>query len=196
MVITDRLTFIHIPKTAGTSIETWLQNNANGTQTVDFKKYDEAINEPWERRHSKQHTYPITTPSMTVVRNPYDRQISLYKFCRDNSAHVENLSFDDFTMRPTEFVLKAFERRGLNVFESQLEYCDPMPTYVLGYETLERDFSLIQTLFDCVEPLPYLNVSDKLDIVYTEEQAETIYKRFEQDFLTFNYDKESYRGNN
>jgi hypothetical protein len=78
------LTFIHIPKTGGTSISYWL-DRVEKLHSDTYKLinvYD--IDHP-----SLEQTQRITgmvTPSFAVVRNPWDRMVSFYASAKETSA--------------------------------------------------------------------------------------------------------------
>ena len=77
--VTDRFTFIHIPKNAGTSIRHTLRG-------VDFD--EERKRRGMERNPAYANHYPIwfieqefglpDLPTVMVVRNPWERMVSLY----------------------------------------------------------------------------------------------------------------------
>ena len=64
-------TFIHIPKTAGTSVSVWANNNS-----IPFIASDEE-NKHCTLEKAKQ-LFPNTGTVFTIVRNPHDRMVSLF----------------------------------------------------------------------------------------------------------------------
>ena len=85
------IVFIHIPKTAGTAIEIALGIKAAGGISEEAILWGEASQ---ERGGSKQHyTYEEilsakphvkSWPAFAVVRNPWDRMVSLYHFLKQD----------------------------------------------------------------------------------------------------------------
>lgn len=74
-------TFIHIPRTGGTSLETWAKNN-----NIDFEHHSLSKNEIHKKvlekelltnRYKYDHWSDLGTV-FTFVRNPYERMVSLY----------------------------------------------------------------------------------------------------------------------
>ena len=77
------ITFIHNPKTAGTSISQWLDENF---KTVEGKKHGHIV---------EVNTYfPNTTYTFGVVRNPWERLASWYLF-----ANHGNQNFKDWLLK-------------------------------------------------------------------------------------------------
>ena len=77
-------TFIHIPKTGGTSISTWLKNAYGVNYNKGFKhaSYEEM-----------KRTFGDLGFTYTVVRNPWDRVVSAYFYYkRKNSPIVKSVN--------------------------------------------------------------------------------------------------------
>ncbi len=99
-IFNNKFTFIHIPKSGGTSIESFFQSNE---YSVSFlrKKGSLLIN-----GHSPQHcTFRelkelgvITEDVFTIVRNEVDRTVSEYFWCKKNRSDINHLfnTFDEF----------------------------------------------------------------------------------------------------
>lgn len=62
------LCFIHIPKTAGTSVQRWMKK----TYKLLQKRTHAPVNDPVIRE--------LDIPKFTIVRNPYDRAVSFYTY--------------------------------------------------------------------------------------------------------------------
>ena len=161
---------IHIPKTAGTSIRS-------------------VVEAPQDRRW--QGHYPAWTVDLpkeemwTVVRDPYDRAISMFcNFCEDT---------------PTTDKLKKWYTSGDNrllirnpdmyMQDSMSRYVHPEDELLIGtyikFENLEYE---IGKLFNTV--VPHKNVSKRrksTDSYYDSELEDIIYQKYKDDFINFNY---------
>ena len=75
----DDLTFVHIPKNAGTAIIKWFS---------EYKSFFKADPIFWGHHESLpmlRRTLP-TNKTFAVVRNPWDRLVSFYTFARDGQT--------------------------------------------------------------------------------------------------------------
>ena len=161
-----RLVFTHIPKNAGTSIRSWLT-----THIEDAKSHDD------QKHMTPHHVYTRHRQGYThfaVVRNPYDRLLSLYNF------HVER--YADYILPKSKLTRK--EQYHDKYAELQKGFAnwltDPYPiadrqakwydyrwcpqavwctqtTQVLKFETLAEDFQWVQERVGVREPLDTLN---------------------------------------
>jgi hypothetical protein len=175
-------TFIHIPKTGGQSIRSWMQHN------LDISG------------HTPSGTHPHETGEnaigyrFCVVRNPYERMLSMWKFLCSNSPmtfqeFLEGKFPDKFWYTPqVDFVANA--------------------DLVLRFETLEQDFAQIQEFYgygrpsgvveEVVElgyvdaPLPQLNESHyegTLEDYYDEITRNLVETNYADDFEQLSYNK-------
>ena len=161
-----RLVFTHIPKNAGTSIRSWLT-----THIEDAKSHDD------QKHMTPHHVYTRHRQGYTqfaVVRNPYDRLLSLYNF------HVERyqgylqpkskLSRKELYHNKYKELKKGFANwitdpypiadRQAKWYDyrwcPQALWCTP-DTHILKFETLEQDFQWVQDRVGVAEPLDTLN---------------------------------------
>jgi hypothetical protein len=91
-----RLCFVHIPKTAGTSVTQALraiygEATLPAMTTLDYRRYDNTSLQQY--RFYKGHAYrrdylrlPEDTGFFTIIRDPVDRAISLYRYYRGLEA--------------------------------------------------------------------------------------------------------------
>lgn len=188
-----KIAFVHVPKAAGGSIKNWLTKNIgreNYAYTGHFSLSD------------KKDILPEYDKSFCVVRNTYDRLISLYtwmnlKFPRvikkaTNAGNEENLN--------KALKLKEGHDKGLIPFFetyqelnwtnlSQLHYIKGID-YILRYETLDNDFKIIQEKLNCFEPLEKIShVQKSYDkkIFYTDDFKNYVIKNFEEELDFFQY---------
>lgn len=166
-----RILFVHIPKNAGSSISSWLINR--GGQLVD------AI-----RHSSLQDSIMDLTKffSFCVVRNPWDRMISLY--CYAQRVSNQNLSFDNWLK--TNY---NFKKHWYSISTPQVDWITSQPDLIMRYETLEKDFKYIQQKINSMEPLPTVNVSQRqhYSFYYSDWSRDFVANLYAQDIERFGY---------
>jgi len=163
------ITFVQIPKNAGTSIGSWLRENKNKSN------YTEWYNHP---RHSEIQSKNF---SFAVVRNPWDRAVSMYFFLKywlsppsspiSISTNSEQIraelyringyqqfpEFEDWLENIKHFKMLPWIK--WQVSDCQTDWLDTPVDYIIKYESLEKDFLRVQEMIDCYNPLPKLLVS-------------------------------------
>jgi len=130
------LTFVHIPKTGGMSIRSWL-----------MRKTPPYIHP----------SLPMMTPQETlaVVRNPWDRIVSLWAFW--NKLKKDDVPFDTFVRNLSTY--KFQDNSWFTFDQPQKAWIPNGVTYLLKFETLDQDFVQIQNIYECTDPLPKINES-------------------------------------
>jgi hypothetical protein len=168
------LVFIHIPKTAGVSITNWLATH--------FKV----------KHNLSNYIHPSTTmitnsfnETFAVVRNPWDRTVSLWAFY--NKIKKTNIPFDEFVKNLHTYKLNIYS--WFTFDQPQKAWIPHGVTYLLKFETLEEDFKVIQEKLGCFEPLEHLNSSEHGDYrtYYTPETWDIVSEVFKDDIEEFGY---------
>lgn len=142
------ITFFHASKCAGSSVETWLKTYAGGDV------YDNDMRHLTPSQLS--HLFPEGFGwSFCVVRNPWDRMVSWYKYFR-NIRNLD-LSFD-------QYLDKCFFDKSVqntNMFGKPVRLINYIPhvNFVARFENLETDFKVVQQRVQCFEPLFHVNKS-------------------------------------
>lgn len=208
MVINNKyqFIFIHIPKSAGTSVmnglsvlpgnnrkwlgptkhETWLQFSANAPA----------------RRGIINKITGLSFEGYTkfaFVRNPWDRMASFYRYLKEIRPRHEIDTVDSFK----EFLRQADAGtswiKGLHSMKQQITYFinsdGILELDFLGhFEHLSEDFRTITDILSCPAQLPHNNKSSnttsdyRLD--YDDQMVEIITRLFPDDISTFGYDFE------
>lgn len=178
----NKIVFIHIPKTAGSAISTWMIGN----KSQWFRK--ESYNaKHWTQKQIRRalgakandHTY------VTCIRNPYARFVSGYTYHSKKGALPEDMTFE-------QFVRGEWSRKFGCVTKHQVEYFDPNTTHVMRHETLETDMQWLRDRMQregAVYDLPRKNVSTKTDwrAFYTEETREIVTNYCHEDLHQLGY---------
>lgn len=195
-----RSIFFHIPKTAGLSVSKALYGNSGGGHrgVVEFLV---AFGPEAFERYFK----------FTIVRNPWDRVYSAWRFLRGGGMHEEDRRWaerhlavhDDFG---------GFVKRGLPTAEVQaaLHFLPqgaflcwpgsslPLVDYIGFFERLEESFACIaHRLGKPRKPLPRLNRSGAAPAdyreAYDEESRGIVSEIYAVDVALFGYDFDSER---
>lgn len=179
-----KITFIHNPKTAGTSISAWLDENF---RTIEGRKHGN-----WKE---VDEFFPNTNFTFGVVRNPWARIASWYKFVGYGS--FESWILDKFVYgQPSTMNLGlafkpqlAWANQWYNIATPQADWLGDKINYTLRFESLSQDFKKIQRILDCDKPLPVLNSTEHYDYreLYNEDTKEIIKDYFIKDIVRYEY---------
>jgi len=183
------LIFIHISRTAGTSIE--YACTLNDWWNIEYKTKHLTCSQA----HKQYPQYWTDYTTFSVVRNPYDRVMSM--FACGVWAKSSGLRATDFGSYLVYF--KHFVRYfGPNPNEAcgtifQDEVLDEEIEYILRFERLQRDFSeMFNDLGHDFIKLPHVEAKGhpKWQEFYDKEARQLVYERFERDFDRFKYPNE------
>ena len=188
--------FIHIPKTAGTSVERaifktdhWLVGHR---KALDYVKFDE----------EKFHSYF----SFAFVRNPFDRIVSAFHYLKQGGGNTIDKNFADEHLKDCldfrSFILAlkndTFKEKILSWMHFVPQYiyvCDEdkniLVDFLGKFESLEEDFSRLLELLNRKEDLSKANKSKHLSFKkYYDDMAFAVVKElYKDDFELFDYNK-------
>jgi hypothetical protein len=200
-----RIIYVKTPKTAGTSVEEALRETIKPHIRIDgstsrwpgqseLKNYRIIVLGDIVAREFRQQFSELwsESASFTIVRNPYDKLVSAWKYCKSTkdkslqdalsrnlpqkSGKKYNHDYVHFSMRQKDFVV---ENESLIV------------DYLVGFESLQEDLTKFFGQHDInVPPLPHLNRTRSRDSGaprFTPEVLTLIEERFGADFDFFDY---------
>lgn len=175
--------FIHINKTAGSSIEKALGlrfGHVTASAKLDYIGVDR-----WRQKFS-----------FAFVRNPWDRAVSHYHYRvkTDQSGLADNhLGFHDWLYEVYERKNPVYRDNEM-MFMPQRQWLTDrggniIVSFVGRYESLHADFEKIRETIGRGDPLPHLKASNRGDYrqYYDRESAELVEKAFQQDIDEFGY---------
>lgn len=184
--------FIHIPKTGGSSIQKIINNS-----TKKIKLYDHSSYQNW----AKNKIIKDPNIKFTIVRNPYDRLVSAYFYLKDGGANNElDLGYK-----------KKLDK--FNSFENFIENLDYNLIYDILHFVPQHEYIVYQNniIIDNIIHLENLNVEfenfskkynlENISVPFTNKSKhenfenyiekysirEKIYKLYEKDFNLLNY---------
>ena len=185
----DKLIFIHITKTGGTSIVRAL--GMGYTLHRPWKTYEVECPDIWKTYHK-----------FACVRNPYDRLVSAYFYMlqlkkkeprRETPEYVKKYDFNEFI----KFIYEEKRVDLSNVFW-------PQHSWILNHETGEIMVDNVIRFENLVEEMePYLKGREMVwekkternrDFRFyykTDREFEMIADLYKRDFALFNYDSEN-----
>ena len=181
--------FIHLPKTAGTSI-----SKALGLPTS---------------RHVPAEDYFVSNPNkfarffkFAIVRNPYDRLLSSYTFLRDGGMNPDDMQFSQAYVQPFEsfehFLIDGFTRspetRAWVHFRPQSTFiCDArgrnQMDFTGRFESIAEDYAQIAARLGKPGELPVVNRSSRGGYreAYTPVTIDIARRFYSADLETFGY---------
>lgn len=167
------LKFIHIPKTAGTSICTAIGQRAGH----HFEKY-----------HEDAYVF-------SCIRNPYDRAVSIYYFLKDKAPHYKSQVMAEGETVNTYWQDRVSQNTRLRFIQSQaawIEHIERIDKFI-RFETLTDDWAEMQKTYDLPD-LQHNNVNTSRPSIswqdeLTDETIAKIGELFADDFERFGYDR-------
>jgi len=173
-----KATFIHIPKTAGSSFEQWVYTNI-----PDYAR---------ERKHAAvaeaTDLFGDLGTTFTFVRNPYDRLVSQFHFVgqraqeriekRAQGRKVKKSTTQEWDIEISKLYNTGFDNwinlvynkeesaydLGNHLYKRgvpQTIWFDGKIDIVIKIENLKTDFKILQELFNCYIDLPVTNTSKR-----------------------------------
>jgi hypothetical protein len=187
-----QLLFLHIPRTAGTSIASWIRDR--DVSYIDYKEYDSNNGHLGLGLLKSQLSMPYK--SFTVVRNPWDRLVSAYFHTIFLQDTHESYKFSISTFEDFIFKLKTGLSIGNpNLYQLQVDWITSPLDYILKYENLAQEFTVIQDYVGNTDPLPIENTREEFSSVkklpyqeyYNNNTRKTVEEICQKDILEFGY---------
>ena len=190
-----RLLFVHIPKTAGSSIivgtagQIMIHNVDHGpvidetTGKIKISSLNVAVRQPNYRDFF----------SFTVIRNPYDRFLSSYSYLMKGGQHGLDDDYQALLLQYADMdaVLDDLPRLQHKIvhFVPQSvfvcnDYHDILVHCCIRFENLQQQLLTVHPGF---ASLPHLNASTHDSVVLTPLQKQKIAKVYARDFRIFGY---------
>ena len=189
------LKFIHITKTAGTSIENIANKKGIKWGMFDpvYKKKRGGHGDPWHDVINLANDFDY----FMVVRNPYDRIISEFH-CEWGNKDIKNYkwSHEMFNSHINKKIKESMIslRRGGHYYPQYLYLNDNIKIHVLKFENLKSDFDSLMKIYNIDLTLDRLdNFNNKIFGVkdIDHENIKLINEYFNKDFQLFSYNKMS-----
>ena len=199
---TDKFIFIHIPKTAGSSIRSLLQSKALETPNSRMSRLLKNFNLPsdYQKFRFRFHYTLLEAEKklpnnvfdsykkIAFVRNPWDRVVSNYAYKVHGTSNKERNRNDSFE----EFILSEITRKKRLQSDYIVDSTGKVACDFIGhFESLEEDYERMQTFLEVKLPaLKKLNSSKRRESYrdyYTERTKALVAKYYEKDIELFKY---------
>ena len=192
--------FIHIQKTAGTSVSKFLKNNIEDAQ--DYLRPHSPLNLVDNQIYLQYY-------KVAFVRNPFDRLVSWYSMIAKNQKsfkaiqNIKNTVHKQVLMNSSTFSEFIFNcehvtsNSGWKPFhKNQVDYITDNNgridmDFIGKFESLDKDFQAITKYLNIQNiTLPHVNRTDHKDYrhYYTDETKKIITERFAKDLDYFQYE--------
>lgn len=203
MILSDekKFLFIHIPKTAGTSLRQVLDPYA----VTDFRAYSRGLEQyiAAKRKFPPHFSYAGAAEALTVdlrnyfkftfVRNPWDRFVSMYEYFRKDTKHAMHQRC--MTCSFGDFIGDVVARRATFDTKNQMDYIVPpaglAPMDFVGkVENIADDFARIcRRLGIEAPPLPTLNTTNRGEYrsYYSDALKKTVEQHCRAEIEAFGY---------
>jgi len=182
--------FIHIPKTAGTTIR-------KGVFNEDYEgPVFEEIPKEWEKYFK-----------FAFVRNPYDRMVSAWKmftsgmqktqWVYNDKLPLENISFLDFLKLATDDSIEYSSRKDIysvlrhhTLPQTHHYHCFQYADFIGRFENLSADFKIIAEKIDLKDySISHLNKTNRASYkeYYNDETYKLVTEYYDSDIKAFDY---------
>lgn len=172
---------LHIPKCAGTSILTALKLDVwNGDPNYN-PLYDVKIHyNDYQQTHIPAKDIEIQKPKIAFVRNPWDRTVSRYWYCRKRYNITE--SFEDFVINKT---VKSNYDWGPPSWRCQSDWLDEDTVFYKMEDGIEK---VLYKEFGISIELPTINgMKIKNYAIEDKNLYDLIAQYYDKDIKLFNY---------
>ena len=189
--------FVHIPKTAGTSVLLKLTKKTISRDHCSYREYLTAD----IKKFNKYFKF-------SFVRNPYDRLVSVYHYLKSGGngspgdlyySKIINNHQEDFSAFVSTFLNEYTIHEHLLFKPQYLFVCDHtgklMVDYIGYFETLNSDFSYISRKIGISGTLKKTNPSSRgpwINYYKNQNIGDKIYKLYKKDFEIFKYQHQEF----
>lgn len=177
--------FVHITKTAGTSI-----GNAIGLPVKHHLTAKEVIAKIGRTKWNEAYKF-------TFVRNPWDRVVSLYEYRRrkdKTKIASDNIPFTEWINLTLGQRSDLYYYNNVKSFQPQVDWLKDDEgsitiDFIGKFESIRADFDQIRQTIGTQAELPHLNATKRSDYkdYYTDETRKIVANWYHEDIAAFGY---------
>lgn len=202
-----RAVFIHVPKTAGTSVNAWLCSGLErfNLRSRGLKKYYEPPQEDYFVYLGHLNPdYPIESGlysskqfeksfSFAFVRNPYDRLASLYFHLRRHDNFEASMpEFLIALKNPDLFPSASIRRRAVHMARPMSNWLSPVtwngPKAIFRIEEVDEALRVLASELEIYKPMPIIGeTTRKVEFELQQDSIKVIQEMYAEDFNRFGY---------
>jgi hypothetical protein len=197
----EKLIFIHIPKNAGTSINTYFSEEPVTIEIQGKKVFKHETIKEIKRDYFKIYN---SYTKFAIIRNPYERMVSWYSYIRKYRLDNDNIKTYQYNSKSNLYEVVEIAKAdimGFRLWVKNPTILDPRnwllnnqcywidkTVVLLRFENLNTE---LNKFFNKKINLPIKNATSKHNILdyYDKETSNIVYERYKEDFEKFNYKK-------
>lgn len=182
--------FIHVPKTAGTSIIKAFNLNWDHPDSKFLITGNHSQNEEWKEYEQKYKDYFV----FSIVRNPWERFVSGWKYCET----TKHKNIEDVLNNLPKATDHVHDYDHITKKQCDILYRNNIliPNLLLRFENLQSDFDkLCDILKKPKTKLPHLNKTshDHYSCYFTPKISKQLFEpKFHDDIHKLNYNHKKY----
>ena len=194
-----KASFIHIPKTGGSTISSVLSQNSFKCLPERIKEHKCNVLNPheWTIQHSRMHELDIRYQNFfcfTFVRNPWDLMVSAYnwwtqnaklKSRKDYGQLLKTKGFKSFVKTNASYINECYHRNG-----GQSYWFNDKIDFIGRFENLQQDFNNVCDKIGIPkQQLPHANKSKHKHYTeyYDDETRQIVAEKYAKDIEYFGY---------
>ena len=192
-------TFIHIPKTGGSTISSVLSQNSFANLPERIKEHKCNVSNPheWTMKHSRIHELDMRYQNFfcfAFVRNPWDLMVSSYSWWtqnthlpvrRDCGQILKTQGFNSFIKTNSSFINECYHQNN-----GQLHWLNDKINFIGRFENLQDDFNIVCDKIGIPQQqLPHTNKTNHKHYTeyYDDETREIVAEKYARDIEYFGY---------
>jgi len=192
-------TFIHIPKTGGSTISSVLSKHLFKFLPERIKEHKCNVLNPheWTMKHSRIHELNIQHQNFfcfAFVRNPWDLMVSSYNWWtqnvklserKDHGQLLKTKGFESFIKTNSSYINECYHGR-----EGQLYWLGDKANFIGRFENLQNDFNIVCDKIGIPQQkLPHKNSTKHKHYTeyYDNETKSIVAEKYAKDIEYFGY---------
>lgn len=194
-----KTTFIHIPKTGGSSLARILSQNAFNHLPERIKCNKNYVKNPleWTIKHSRMHELDMRYQNFfcfAFLRNPWDLMVSCFnwwtqkakvKIRKNYGDNLKAKGFKSFIKSDSSCINECYHKN-----EGQLYWLNNKVDFIGKFENIQQDFDIVCDKIGIPRQiLPHVNKTNHKHYseYYDDETREIVAKKYTKDIEYFSY---------